>query len=129
MTAEKPEPPDLPKTLREPLERQPPDRLDQVSTYADQLAHWKRAEREAREVTETRERDSITDDEQTTLEERGISIDPTDYEGVATSGAYITVKGNETWLQILLLAVARGEFLEEQIHRTRRSKKTLPSNY
>ncbi|MFC6763603.1 hypothetical protein [Natrinema soli] len=91
MTAEKPEPPDLPKTLREPLERQPPDRLDQVSTYADQLAHWKRSERE-REVTETRERDSITDDEQTTLEERGISTDPTDYEGVATSGAYITVK-------------------------------------
>ncbi|WP_239643389.1 hypothetical protein [Natronococcus jeotgali] len=91
MTTEKPEPPNLPKTLREPLARQPPDRLDQVSAYADQLARWKRTERE-REATETRKRDSISEDEQTDLEERGISIDPTDYEGVATSGAYITIK-------------------------------------
>ncbi len=44
-----------PHALYEPLERQLPERLDQVSTYADQLVRWKRAKRE-REVTETRER-------------------------------------------------------------------------
>lgn len=88
---EKPAPPDLPKTLLKPLERQPPDRLDQVSEYAEQLARWKRAEHE-RETAETRARESISEKEQTELEERGISTDPNDYDDVAPSGAYITIK-------------------------------------
>ncbi|WP_114579242.1 hypothetical protein [Saliphagus sp. LR7] len=91
MAEDKPDPPDLPKTLLKPLERQSPDRLDDVSAYARELARWKRAERE-RELAEARERESITDDEETDLRERGISTDPQEYEGVATSGAYITIK-------------------------------------
>ncbi|WP_114579220.1 hypothetical protein [Saliphagus sp. LR7] len=91
MAEDKPEPPDLPKTLLNPLERQSPDRLDEVSAYARELARWKRAKRE-QELAEARKRESISDDEQAELEARGISTDPADYDDVTASGAYITIK-------------------------------------
>ena len=39
--------PDLPKYLHEPLEKQPPERLEAVATYASEFAEWKREQREA----------------------------------------------------------------------------------
>jgi hypothetical protein len=72
---EKPPAPNLPKYLREPLEKQSPERLEVVATYAS-----RRAEEE------------VDEDQLEELEERGVSTDPTDYDDVPTSGAYITVK-------------------------------------
>ncbi len=43
----KPPAPDLPKYLREPLEKQPPERLETVATYASEFAEWKQEQREA----------------------------------------------------------------------------------
>ena len=90
-TSEKPPAPDLPKYLREPLEKQSPERLETVASYATELAEWKRRQRQ-QEVEHRRSEDEVDDEELEELEDRGISIDPADYEDVPASGAYITVK-------------------------------------
>lgn len=88
---DRPPAPDLPNYLREPLERQPPGRLDAVASYASALAAWKREEREA-DVARRRAEDAVDEADREELEERGISTDPADYEDVPASGAYVTVK-------------------------------------
>jgi len=87
----KPPAPDLPKYLREPLEKQSPERLETVVSYATELAEWKRRQRQ-HELDRRRVEDKVDDEELEELEDRGISIDPTDYEDVPASGAYITIK-------------------------------------
>jgi hypothetical protein len=89
--SEKPPAPDLPKYLREPLEKQSPERLETVAAYASELAEWKRRQRQD-EFEERRAEDEVDDEELKELEDRGISIDPADYEDVPASGAYITIK-------------------------------------
>jgi hypothetical protein len=88
---EKPPAPNLPKYLREPLEKQSPERLAVVATYASELAEWKRQQREG-ELERRRAEEEVDEDQIEELEERGVSTDPTDYDDVPTSGAYITVK-------------------------------------
>jgi len=88
--ADPPEPPDLPAYLLDPLERQSPDRLERVASYAQELAAWKRAQHE-RDTAQRRAAEAISDDERAGLDDRGISTNPEDYEDVP-SGAYITIK-------------------------------------
>jgi hypothetical protein len=88
---EKPPAPNLPKYLREPLEKQSPERLETVAAYANELAEWKRRQRQ-RELEDRRAEDEVDEEELEELEERGISTDPVDYEDVPASGAYITIK-------------------------------------
>ncbi|WP_152043516.1 hypothetical protein [Salinigranum salinum] len=88
---EKPPAPDLPKYLREPLEKQSPERLETVATYANELAEWKRRQRQ-QELEDRRAEEEVDEEELEELEERGISTDPADYEDVPASGAYITIK-------------------------------------
>jgi hypothetical protein len=88
---EKPPAPELPKYLHGPLERQSPERLEAVASYAAELAEWKRRQR--REGLERRRAEEEVDEEELEdLDEREISTDPEDYEDVPSSGAYITVK-------------------------------------
>ena len=89
--SEKPPAPDLPKYLREPLERQSPERLETVASYASDLASWKREQRAA-EAERRRAEEAVDDAELAKLAEREISTDPADYEDVPDSGAYVTVK-------------------------------------
>ncbi len=88
---EKPPAPDLPAYVREPLEKQSPDRLEAIAAYASALAAWKRDERE-RELEQRRTEEAVDEDELDELERRGVSTDPADYEGVPSSGAYVTIK-------------------------------------
>lgn len=88
---EKPPAPDLPKYLREPLEKQSPDRLEEVAAYASNLAEWKRKQRE-QELERRRAEEKVNEEELKELNERQISTDPSDYDDVPASGAYITVK-------------------------------------
>lgn len=88
---EKPPAPDLPKYLREPLERQSPKRLEAVVSYASDLAEWKR-DRRAAELEQRRADEEVDEEELEALEERNVSTDPEDYDDVPSSGAYITVK-------------------------------------
>lgn len=87
----KPPAPDLPKYLREPLEKQSPERLEAVATYASELAEWKREQRQE-ELKRRRAEEAVDEEELEELDEREISTDPDDYEDVPASGAYITVK-------------------------------------
>ena len=87
---ERPLTPDLPKYLREPLEKQSPERLETVAAYASELAEWKRGQREA-ELEQRRAEEEVDEEELKELSERDISTDPEDYSDVP-SGAYITVK-------------------------------------
>ncbi|MDQ2051720.1 hypothetical protein RBH26_14670 [Natronolimnohabitans sp. A-GB9] len=87
----KPSPPDLPDYVVNPLESQSPEKLEQVAEYAGELATWKRAKRK-HDLEQKRDEEGIDEDELEDLEDRGISIDPTDYEDVPASGAYITIK-------------------------------------
>lgn len=87
---DRPAPPDLPKYVVEPLERQSPERLEAIADYATELAAWKR-ERLDRETAERRAREEVTEEEKAALRERGVSTDPDDYSEVP-SKAYITVK-------------------------------------
>ena len=91
MADERPTPPDVPAYLIDPLERQSPSRLDEVAAYATSLAAWKRQERED---DEDRKRTAESVDEATIerLAGRGVSTAPSDYEGVPTDGAYVTIK-------------------------------------
>jgi hypothetical protein len=88
--SEKPDPPELPDYLQEPLERQPVDRLEAVAVYASELAEWKR-ERNQRETEQRRSEDAVDEAALERLEEREISTEPKEYEDVPAS-AYITVK-------------------------------------
>jgi hypothetical protein len=90
-TPEKPPAPDLPKYLREPLEKQSSERLELVASYATDLAEWKREQREA-ELERRRKEEEVDEDDLEDLEERDVSTDPEDYDDVPSSGAYITVK-------------------------------------
>ena len=87
----KPPAPDLPKYLREPLEKQSPERLETVGTYAQELADWKRKQRQD-ELERRRAKEEVDEEQLAELEDREVSTDPTDYEDVPASGAYITVK-------------------------------------
>jgi hypothetical protein len=87
----KPPAPDLPKYLREPLEKQSPERLETVATYAQELAEWKRQERQD-ELERRRAEEEVDEEQLAELEDREVSTDPADYEDVPASGAYITVK-------------------------------------
>ena len=88
---EKPPTPELPKYLREPLESQSPERLEAVAAYAADLAEWKRRQRQE-ELERRRAEEEVDGEALEELDEREVSTDPGDYEGVPTSGAYITVK-------------------------------------
>ena len=87
---ERPPTPDLPKYLREPLEKQSPKRLETVAAYASDLAEWKRGQLEA-ELEQRRAEEEVDEDKLEELNEREISTDPENYDDVP-SGAYITVK-------------------------------------
>ena len=87
----KPPAPDLPKYLREPLEKQSPERLGTVATYAQELADWKRQQRQD-ELERRRAEEEVDEEQLAELEDREVSTDPTDYDDVPASGAYITVK-------------------------------------
>lgn len=87
----KPPAPSLPKYLREPLEKQSPERLEEVASYAAELAEWKREQRR-NELERRRAEEEVNEKELEELEEREISTDPEDYDDVPASGAYITVK-------------------------------------
>jgi hypothetical protein len=87
----KPPVPDLPKYLREPLEKQSPERLETVATYAQDLADWKRQQHQD-ELERRRAEEEVDEEQLADLEEREVSTDPADYEDVPASGAYITVK-------------------------------------
>ena len=88
---EKPPTPDLPKYLHEPLEKQSPERLETVAAYAQELAEWKRQQRQE-ELERRRAEEEVDEEQLEDLEDREVSTDPADYEDVPTSGAYITVK-------------------------------------
>ena len=87
----KPLAPDLPKYLREPLEKQSSERLEEVASYATGLAKWKRQQRQD-ELERRRAEEEVDEEDLEDLEEREISTDPKDYDDVPASGAYITVK-------------------------------------
>jgi hypothetical protein len=87
----KPPAPDLPKYLREPLEKQSLERLETVATYAQELAEWKRQEHQD-ELERRRAEEEVDEEQFAELEDQEVSTDPADYEDVPASGAYITVK-------------------------------------
>ena len=89
--ASKPSPPDLPSYVIDPLESQSPDRLERIAAYATDLARWKRVQDEL-EFERNRTEEEIDEDELEDLDEREISTDPADYDGVPGGGAYITIK-------------------------------------
>ena len=87
----KPTAPELPKYLREPLEKQTAGRLEEVASYAADLAGWKRQQHQE-DLEHRRAEEEIDEEELEDLNEREISTDPEDYEDVPASGAYITIK-------------------------------------
>ena len=89
--SKQPSAPDLPSYLLEPLERQSPERLEAVASYASELADWKRGLR-ADELERRRDEEAVDEDELAALEERGVSTNPEDYDDVPANGAYVTVK-------------------------------------
>jgi len=88
---ERPSEPDLPTYLVEPLAKQSPERLETVAAYARELAEWKRHRRQ-HDRDRRRAADAVGETELAALRERGVSTDPTEYEDVPASGAYVTVK-------------------------------------
>lgn len=91
MSEDKPAAPELPEYLVSPVDRQDPEQLEVLAEYASRLATWKRDQREA-EAEERREEEAIGEEEREELRERDVSTDPSDYENVPSSSAYITVK-------------------------------------
>jgi hypothetical protein len=65
--------------------------LETVATYAQELAEWKRQERQD-ELERRRAEEEVDEEQLAELEDREVSTDPADYEDVPASGAYITVK-------------------------------------
>lgn len=88
---EKPPAPELPKYLREPLEKQSPERLEAVAAYARDLAAWKRQQRQ-HELEQRRTEEEVDEEALEELAERNVSTNPADYKDIPASGAYITVK-------------------------------------
>ena len=88
---EEPTAPDLPKYVRDPIEKQSPERLETIASYATELAEWKRRQQQE-ELERRRDEEAIDDEELEDLEERDVSTDPEDYDDVPASGVYITVK-------------------------------------
>lgn len=88
---EKPPVPELPKYLREPLERQSPERLEAVAAYATDLAEWKHQQHQE-ELEHRRAEEQVDEEGLGELDERNISTDPEEYEDAPATGAYITVK-------------------------------------
>jgi hypothetical protein len=86
----KPEPPDLPTYVTDPLERQSPEQPETITAYAETLADWKRAQREE-DATATRAAEEVDEEAIDDLEERGFETNPDAYEDVP-SKAYITIK-------------------------------------
>jgi hypothetical protein len=86
----KPEAPDLPAYVTDPLERQSPEQLETIAAYAEALADRKRSQREADE-TATRVAEAVDEEAIDDLEERGYETDPDAYEDVPPK-AYITIK-------------------------------------
>ena len=87
----RPRAPDIPKYLREPLEKQPSERLETVAAYAQELAEWKRQQRQD-ELKQRRAEEEVDEEQLAELEDRDVSTDPAEYEDVPVSGAYITIK-------------------------------------
>lgn len=87
----KPPAPDLPKYLREALEKQSPERLETVVKYAQEFAEWKRQQRQE-ELEHRRSEEEVDEEHLEDLENQEVSTDPDDYEDVPASGSYITVK-------------------------------------
>ena len=87
----RPPAPDIPKYLREPLEKQPSERLETVAAYAQELAEWKRQQRQD-ELKQRRAEEEVDEEQLAELEDRDVSTDPAEYEDVPVSGAYITIK-------------------------------------
>ncbi|MFP9061511.1 hypothetical protein ACLI4R_13360 [Natrialbaceae archaeon A-chndr2] len=83
----KPNAPDLPAYVLDPLEKQSPESLEKVAAYAVELAGWKRDQHEIERKKEAVDPESLEE-----LHERNISTDPDDYKDVPTSGSYITIK-------------------------------------
>lgn len=77
--------------MQDPLEDQPPERLEVIAEYASDLAAWKRAKRK-QELEQRRAEEAVDENELEGLEERDVSTDSEDYETVPASGAYITTK-------------------------------------
>ncbi|GAB3327906.1 hypothetical protein GCM10027355_32530 [Haloplanus salinarum] len=86
----KPAAPGLPAYVTDPIERQSPEELETIAAYAEALADWKRAQREA-DATATRAAEAVDEEAIDDLEERGFETDPDAYEDVP-SKAYITIK-------------------------------------
>ena len=82
---------DLPNYVVEPLEKQSPDRLETIGTYALELAEWKRS-RQDDELERRRTDDAVNEEDLERLSERDISTDPEDYDDVPSNGAYVTIK-------------------------------------
>ncbi|MCT9098402.1 hypothetical protein [Haloarchaeobius sp. HME9146] len=89
--ADRPEAPELPAYVLDPLENQSPERLEAIASYARALAGWKRQAQDS-DAAERRESESVDEADVAALAERGVSTDPADYDEVPTQGAYITVK-------------------------------------
>jgi hypothetical protein len=87
----RPPAPDIPKYLREPLEKQPSERLETVAAYAQELAEWKRQQRQD-ELKQRRAEEEVDEEQLAELEDRDVSTDPAEYADVPVSGAYITIK-------------------------------------
>jgi hypothetical protein len=87
---EKPSSPDLPTYLLDPLDSQPPERLETVATYARELAAWKRHQRQ-QELEDRRAAEEVDEADREALDARGVATDPSEYDDVPAN-AYITVK-------------------------------------
>ena len=87
----RPPAPDIPKYLREPLEKQSSERLETIAAYAQELAEWKRQQRQD-ELKQRRAEEEVDEEQLAELEDRDVSTDPAEYEDVPVSGAYITIK-------------------------------------
>ncbi|MFC7197652.1 hypothetical protein ACFQL4_28390 [Halosimplex aquaticum] len=81
----KPPAPDLPKYLREPLEKQSSERLEEVASYATELGKWKRQQRQD-ELERRRAEEEVDEEDLEDLEEREISTNPKDYDDVPAAG-------------------------------------------
>lgn len=107
--SEKPHPPDLPAYVLDPLENQSADQLETIASYAQDLAAWKRGERER----DDRERRKQSKQHKQALAERDISTDPTDYddpdEENPPSGAYVTIKETKPGYQYYYWQWRSGE--------------------
>ncbi len=60
--------------MQDPLEDQPPERLEVIAEYASDLAAWKRAKRK-QELEQKRAEEAVDENELEGLEERDVSTD------------------------------------------------------